>query len=183
MNIGQSITNIRHVTKRGNSTHSSKLKRRSRRRARNKLFQRLLSSRRCEHTQAQTDHEVEGQDVRCQRWCFLAHGGRSSLSGGKERHTTDQTPLGDPHREWFYIQEIGTDLYGKLVEDSAVGIVSLTVRCAGVFLLMQLGGSPTRITGCTDNFVPLRHDPARGNPMPETGSVKKPYCSNLSLKS
>ena len=84
--------NTRHDTERGNSTKSSTKEEELMQTCTKQTSSRAtLSNRGSEHFQAQTDHNIEGQDVPCRQWCFLAHDGKSSLSAGKK--TIRQTKI------------------------------------------------------------------------------------------
>ena len=99
-----------------------------RRRARNKVFQRLLSDRRSKHIPAQTDHKVEGQDVHahCRRWCLIAHDGESTLFAGNTKtirqathHVEIQTASGivrSTKEGSVHIHEFPPTSHMKLVE-------------------------------------------------------------------
>ena len=76
------------------------------------------------------DHKVEGQNVCCRQWCFFAHeGAKFSLSLRRTRRTIRNTihnleietangTVRSAKEARVYIQELGTHLYMKLVEDS-----------------------------------------------------------------
>ena len=94
-----------------------------------------------------SDHEVEGQDVHCRQWCFSAHDeSKFSYTAGMKDHEDNKRYLeiqtasgivGSTREAKFYIRELGTYLYMKLVEYFSVGIVNETaMRCIGMLLLV-----------------------------------------------
>ena len=144
-------------------------KRSSCRRARNKLLQGRLSNRRSEHFQAQTDHNIEGQDVYCRQWCFLARDGESSLSRRKRKpydrpksswRSKPQTSMASSvplARRGFTSRISAPTFYWKLVEDSTSEL-SLRRLCDELeySYSWQPGRNPTLTKGKEDNHALYR---------------------------
>ena len=98
---------------------------------------------------AKTDHGVERPDVLSRQWCFSAYDGRKIFQCEGEKHSMKNKKTTrkfiprtlcavPPKEEKVYIQDLGTYLYVKLVEDyfSVLSLGRLCDELGGILLLV-----------------------------------------------